>query len=803
MLRLQHQSQSCGLADSSIDLHREILRTMPIQGQEDDSRGRGFRPLSPVKLISNFLNSSLSSQPNTPSRQREDYPVMRDVPRMLPPLPSSTADNTTSTDDRVNTIQTNVTGTKDALASLEDTFSTYVVALRSRSGNIVGKVLRGRAAADELAVNELYNILVEDPFRIQAAAEVSVDVLFVAFEKFLKTAWRDHMGPLLANDLLDTMQAAFDTGRPAEFSQRFISALEEMTPQNKRAFTATVKLLSELLNASGNDGDRGALMASVAEALVIEGISHNYISLFDRLVEDYDVLFDSGSDNVTSVASDSLKRNRSVNTGSLSSNASSLRKKFGFGSLSRENSKSDSESKVASVWRTLSKNSKSPGEPQSQPGSLSKGSLLRSRSTDIDVRMLPPLRPISRDRPATSSGTTSNQADIRPGSSHRSMAVLSTIGENTPTKPSVLTKKKRRSSLSDLQALRDSPAASPWTPSSPSQLRTPTGFQKRGAIARSSPRDQHASLQASTAKVDAPPKLSLSRLGSPERFGTPQQKASTPQRFGSLQQKVSSPHATRIASPRRAINRTDEAIVASPSPVKRKISQSAIPAPKGLSERSWPPNGTTPPMKTSQSPQKLRLQSPQKLRQRLSNEQKALDNSSAALQAELTAIGNELAALKRAPSAPSHIPPIKPLNITKASPTATTTNYTTSTPTIEDLSNHLTSLTNTLSNQTSATATRLSSLSTESSSLSAQFEAANRKLRKLDGLYQEANAENEALYERFNDELSKILSRVKGGEGVKVLKDRVGELEDEVVSLRAENMKLKREAIDKESNFGA
>jgi chaperonin cofactor prefoldin len=94
-------------------------------------------------------------------------------------------------------------------------------------------------------------------------------------------------------------------------------------------------------------------------------------------------------------------------------------------------------------------------------------------------------------------------------------------------------------------------------------------------------------------------------------------------------------------------------------------------------------------------------------------------------------------------------------------------------------------------------------LSTESSGLSTQLDAANRKIKKLDGLYQEANAENEALYERFNDELGKILARVKAGEGVKVLKDRVGGLENEVASLRAENRKLKREVIDKDGVEGS
>lgn len=188
------------------------------------------------------------------------------------------------------------------------------------------------------------------------------------------------------------------------------------------------------------------------------------------------------------------------------------------------------------------------------------------------------------------------------------------------------------------------------------------------------------------------------------------------------------------------------------------------------------------------------MQSPQKLRQRLSNEQKAVANSSSALQAELAAIGNELSALKRAPGTPSHISPIKPLNITKASP-ANTANPTPAV-TFEDLSSRLTTLSTTLSSQTTLTTTRLSSLTSESTALSAQLGAANRRVKKLDELYQEANAENEALYERFNDELGKILARVKGGEGVKVLKARVGTLEGEVAGLRAECRRLKREGVD-------
>lgn len=49
----------------------------------------------------------------------------------------------------------------------------------------------------------------EDPSRLQAAAEASVDVLFAAFEKFLQRGWRERMGPLLTADVLKGLQTTF------------------------------------------------------------------------------------------------------------------------------------------------------------------------------------------------------------------------------------------------------------------------------------------------------------------------------------------------------------------------------------------------------------------------------------------------------------------------------------------------------------------------------------------------------------------------------------------------------------------
>ena len=50
-------------------------------------------------------------------------------------------------------------------------------------------------------------LVVEDSTRMQAPAEASVDVLFAAFEMFLKHAWADIMGPVLSPKILGEMQA--------------------------------------------------------------------------------------------------------------------------------------------------------------------------------------------------------------------------------------------------------------------------------------------------------------------------------------------------------------------------------------------------------------------------------------------------------------------------------------------------------------------------------------------------------------------------------------------------------------------
>lgn len=133
---------------------------MPFRKPQEDTRSRMFRPISPVKMISNLLNAGQANQPNTPSKHRHDVLPIRNIPTMLPPTPSLSHDLIDNHENnKVTLVETAPETYKSPLAFLEDTFTAYVVALRSRSGNVVGRVLRSRATAEELLVNELYNIL--------------------------------------------------------------------------------------------------------------------------------------------------------------------------------------------------------------------------------------------------------------------------------------------------------------------------------------------------------------------------------------------------------------------------------------------------------------------------------------------------------------------------------------------------------------------------------------------------------------------------------------------------------------------
>ena len=390
--------------------------------------------------------------------------------------------------------------------------------------------------------------------------------------------------------------------------------------------------------------------------------------------------------------------------------------------------------------------------------------------------MLPPSRPGSRDRPTTSGSMTQDEPRPRPGSAHLNTSTLSSIGEGTPTKIAHLPKKKhRRSSLSDITSIRDPDVIAAWSPLQP---RKPANSRELNSKIVTPPRTPSSIKQSPSQSIT---KQSPQLSGLPRRFGPPQQKENSPTRE-TLPRKSESPLVPRKPSAKVADKKiSEEVVITSYIPQKRQVSRSGIPTPKGgLSERAWPPNGNINIPKTpSQSPLKQRVQNPHKLRERLSQEQKSLASADSSFQAEIAHIGEEISSVYKLQSSPTKAKPqIQPPS---ASP-----------PSLQTLSTQLSNLSATLSN---FTATHTASLSSFSSDIESSLLASDKKARKLDELYREANAENEALYERFNDELGKILGKVKKGEGVEEMRSKLKEAQEEVAKLKKENGRLKREVV--------
>ncbi|KAI7521083.1 hypothetical protein KC331_g19920, partial [Hortaea werneckii] len=375
----------------------EILRSIDLQARLDDedneallnARDPARRPKSPRKLLSSLLSptgSGFSHQ--APALNRKDLPPLPPASQVRPATAGAPSLKPSSREGKpqgrppsksiASTMSTEkLTG---SMKRLEDTLLTFLLALQHRKGNIVGRSLKMRGLADELAVNELYNTLLEDPNMMVVAAQAAVDVLFAAFEKFINVAWKEQFGQVLPYSVLQEIQFKAETLFPVDFDNYFRSTLMTLSPQNQRAFKGIMKLLADLLDGTGNDADRGALTAAFAEVLVTDGNPHDFIPLMDRVVDDTDTYFGEPLDIVQKAPSGGAhKRARSTNSASITSNSSSLRKKFGFSTLTRANSKTEEEPKH-SVWRTLSKSTR---QDQSPANSISRGTLHRSQSTDV------------------------------------------------------------------------------------------------------------------------------------------------------------------------------------------------------------------------------------------------------------------------------------------------------------------------------------------------------------------------------------------------------------------------------------
>jgi len=164
------------------------------------------------------------------------------------------------------------------------------------------------------------------------------------------------------------------------------------------------------------------------------------------------------------------------------------------------------------------------------------------------------------------------------------------------------------------------------------------------------------------------------------------------------------------------------------------------------------------------------MQSPQKLRERLQNQQRDIDTASQELQNELSAIGQELNGRNNA-------------RLRSQSPPSTTATGRALESRIASLEKHIKTTLATLSTRSAAI----------SNDVSTSLQVSEARCKHLDQLYRDVNAENEALYGRFNEELEKVTASARRGKASEEVERRLRASEEEAARLRKENARLKRE----------
>lgn len=200
------------------------------------------------------------------------------------------------------------------------------------------------------------------------------------------------------------------------------------------------------------------------------------------------------------------------------------------------------------------------------------------------------------------------------------------------------------------------------------------------------------------------------------------------------------------------------------------------------------------------------MQSPQKLRERLQREQNAIQGAENALQNELGKIGDEIINLPNGTVAP--LRPLSgrtqteaqtPSRLRPTTPKANSSDGFSAIATLGRNSSPTAALVARLASLEARIPSVFSSLQERTTSIAgdvaSSLQVSEARAKRLDDLFREATAENEALYGRFNDELARILRGVKGGDGVEEMRRKLRESQEETERLRKENWRLKRENL--------
>lgn len=299
LLRMHSSIQHPPLTSVLISANRKLIRSLGVPF-EGESRFSKLRPPSPVKLISSILNT-----PNSPSKTRANL-LERTQSQMLPPkerplsmfqrgattLGSSEGREPEDGGDRHRITM----ASESPLKKLEDTFEAFTNALRIIGNSGVDlRPLHELHKVDGDAIELLLSRLGEESISNRLGRDIGIDVVLVAFAKFLSCEWKDGMGPVVNETALEELQHKSDSLYPGDFEDFFRIFVLDWTPQNKRAFRSIIMLLKELQEKVEAEDDKGMLTKVFTELIVGADLNAlDYMGLVDLLVADMETLF-SGS----------------------------------------------------------------------------------------------------------------------------------------------------------------------------------------------------------------------------------------------------------------------------------------------------------------------------------------------------------------------------------------------------------------------------------------------------------------------------------------------------------------------------
>lgn len=851
LFSIQFNVANVRLVPALVSYYTKVVQNMNFNARAEKTRS--FLNSSPVKMLSSFLGGSTSDVTSqSPPKQNRNV--------LLSPPPLITRSAGASRESLVDSIRSR--GSRDnapigqddeerpdnPLVRLEHTFTGYVACLQSRKGHFIGPLLLNRSGCDELSVNDLYNRLMESPYDLEASSEVTAETIFVAFEKFVHIAWQEQMGPVMSTRHLDLLLERAGRKVPGEFGDFVRFLFNEMAPQNRRAFTALIKLLASLLEGCNSDSDRGALTLAFAQLLVENGSAHNYINLLDRLVEDCDRIFEDPLAALTSAlergsayeSMNSTVRSHKSGSGSMTSTTSSLRRKWGFDNLLlRQNSKHETEQRP-SVWRSLSKRDRNAVNGES--ASMSRAAVSRSKSIDAGIHHSVPnklRRPGSRDRPRVAGAF--DDFNVRPPSVHRpgSMHRLETIGEPEieviePQKPTL--RNKRRSSLSDLKNLMDTvtledpsivtieedkkeePKQAPKQEpkqapkQAPKQepeqeirvekkVRTITVTTTK-AVDDDSPMPLKITKRTSE-KYNSSPRIPIpssklpktspntAKAGSASPPPVPSKIPMTPQ---SQSMRSSRPRPNTVAEPLQSIFSTPQ-----PAPTSTKVPKSVFSTPQAPSPNNTIRRKHAKTLSTSSIPS---LKPPSRLPMAgaftpTSAEFSKSVNRSPTQKLRLQSPQKLRERLQTEKKAVEDVDSNLKSELTRISEDMARVNSTMPRSNTQDLrriSASMKSLEDRIPQVLAELHERQRAIQDD---MEATLRASEAKVKAIDQLYKEATAENELLYEKFNSELGNIVRAIRG-KGRDDKEELVGKLKgqsEETAYVKKENARLRREIV--------